>query len=79
MTPGGKWLAANAYQYGFIIRYPKDKTSLTGYAYEPWHLRYVGVDLATRINKTGQTLEQFFGLPTYPDYPVQSYELKSGN
>jgi len=77
-TAEGKWLAANAYKYGFIIRYQRGKTSLTGYAYEPWHVRYVGVDLAAEINKTDQTLEQFFGLPTYGDYPTQSYELKSG-
>lgn len=77
-TPEGKWLAANAYKYGFIIRYQKDKSNLTGYAYEPWHIRYVGVDLATAINKTGQTLEQFFGMTAYPSYPAQSYELKSG-
>ncbi len=77
-TPEGKWLSANAYKYGFIIRYPKDKISLTGYAYEPWHIRYVGLDLAAEINKTGQSLEQFFGLPAYPNYPAQPYNLKSG-
>jgi D-alanyl-D-alanine carboxypeptidase len=77
-TAEGKWLAANAYKYGFIVRYQKDKSNLTGYAYEPWHVRYVGNDLAAEINKTGQTLEQFFGLPAYPDYPVKPYELKSG-
>lgn len=77
-TPEGKWLAANAYKYGFIIRYQKDKSNLTGYAYEPWHIRYIGIDLATEINKTGQTLEQFFGMTAYPSYPAQSYELKSG-
>lgn len=73
----GKWLVANAHKYGFIIRYQKDKTNLTGYTYEPWHVRYVGVDLATQINKTGQTLEQFFDLPDYPDYPTASYQLKA--
>ena len=71
----GKWLADNAYKYGFIIRYQKDKTSLTGYDYEPWHLRYVGTDLAAEINKAGQTLEQFFALPAYTDYPAQMVEL----
>ncbi len=77
-TTEGKWLAANAYKYGFIIRYQKDKTSQTGYAYEPWHVRYIGLDLATELNKTGQTLEQFFGLPAYTDYPATSYQLKAG-
>ena len=77
--PEGQWLAANAYKYGFIIRYQKDKQSLTGYDYEPWHLRYIGQDLAAEINKFSQTLEQFFDLPTYPDYPTTSYQLKEGN
>ena len=78
-TPEGKWLAANGYKYGFIIRYQKDKTALTGYDYEPWHLRYIGVELAAEINKSGQTLEQFFGLPSYTDYPANGYQLKAGN
>jgi len=77
--PEGKWLAANAYKYGFIIRYQKDKQNLTGYEYEPWHIRYLGSDLAAELNKSGQTLEQFFGLPTYPDYPATTYQLKTGN
>lgn len=77
-TAEGKWLAANAYKYGFIIRYQKDKQNLTGYDYEPWHIRFVGIGLAAEISKTGQTLEQFFGLPTYSGYPNTSYELKIG-
>lgn len=67
-TPGGMWLAAHAHEYGFIIRYVKDKTPLTGYQFEPWHLRYVGTDLAAEIKKTGQTLEEFFSLPAAPGY-----------
>lgn len=68
-TPEGQWLAANAYKYGFVIRYAKDKTDITGYVYEPWHLRYVGVDLATEMHRTGvQTLEEFFSLPPAPVY-----------
>jgi len=68
-TPQGKWLAANAYRFGFILRYPQGKTSITGYDYEPWHFRYVGVELATEMHDTGyQTLEEFFGLPAAPDY-----------
>lgn len=62
-TPGGKWLLNNSYKYGFIVRYQKGKENLTGYQYEPWHIRYLGVDLATSVYKSGQTLEQFFGLP----------------
>lgn len=68
-TTAGKWLAANAYKYGFIVRYPDGLTNITGYEYEPWHVRYIGVDLATEMHKQGiQTLEQFFGLPSAPDY-----------
>jgi D-alanyl-D-alanine carboxypeptidase len=67
--PAGKWLAANAYKYGFIIRYPKDKTAVTGYEYEPWHIRYVGVDLATEMhNQNVETMEEFFGTGAAPDY-----------
>jgi len=61
-TVGGKWLAQNSWKYGFIIRYERDTTSTTGYQYEPWHLRYVGVQLATSYSKTGmKTLEDFWG------------------
>lgn len=68
-TAQGKWVAANAYKYGFIIRYPQGKQSVTGYRYEPWHIRYVGVELATEMkNKGVQTLEEFFGLPPAPTY-----------
>lgn len=59
----GKWLAANAHKYGFIIRYPDNKEKVTGYMYEPWHFRYVGVDLATEMKtKNIATLEEFFEL-----------------
>jgi len=68
-TPEGKWLVANAYKFGFIIRYPENLNAITGYIYEPWHVRYVGVDLATEMHKQGVlTLEQFFGLPAAPAY-----------
>ncbi|MCU1483088.1 MAG: D-alanyl-D-alanine carboxypeptidase family protein [Subtercola sp.] len=68
-TDAGRWLAANAYRFGYILRYPADKTAVTGYEYEPWHFRYVGVDLATEMHNTGvETLEEFFGLPPAPDY-----------
>lgn len=76
-TPEGKWLAGNCYKYGFVIRYPKDAQNLTGYEYEPWHVRYVGQPLAAQIHQTGQTLEQFFNLPIYADYPTQSLTLKT--
>lgn len=75
-TAEGRWLAANCYDFGFIIRYPKDKDTITGYEYEPWHLRYVGSDLSAQIKNTHQTLEQFFGLPIYSSYSSNSITLK---
>lgn len=69
-TPQGVWLAANAWRFGFVIRYPEGKQSITGYVYEPWHVRYVGTALSTEMHNTGvETLEEFFGLPPAPDYP----------
>ncbi|HMH58829.1 MAG TPA: M15 family metallopeptidase [Galbitalea sp.] len=68
-TPQGEWLAANAYRFGYLLRYPADKTPITGYEYEPWHFRYIGIPLATEMHKEGvETLEEFFGLPAAPDY-----------
>lgn len=65
----GKWVATNAYKYGFIVRYPQGLTDTTGYDYEPWHLRYVGIDLATEMQHAGVlTMEDFFGLPAAPEY-----------
>jgi D-alanyl-D-alanine carboxypeptidase len=59
-TEEGKWVAENAHRYGFIIRYPKGKEDITGYAYEPWHIRYLGVELAEKIYESGLTLEEYF-------------------
>lgn len=58
-TDGGKWLQAHAREYGFIIRYPEGKQAITQIDYEPWHLRYVGVETATYIEKHQLTLEEF--------------------
>ncbi|WP_404460485.1 D-alanyl-D-alanine carboxypeptidase family protein [Sutcliffiella horikoshii] len=60
-TAEGKWLAENAHHYGFILRYPKGKTNITGYAFEPWHFRYVGVEIAGEIYAKGLTLEEYMG------------------
>ncbi|CAG9621334.1 hypothetical protein BACCIP111883_02106 [Sutcliffiella rhizosphaerae] len=60
-TAEGKWLAENAHHYGFILRYPKGKTDITGYAFEPWHFRYVGIDMATEIFTKDITLEEHMG------------------
>ena len=63
-TDQAKWINDNCYKYGLIIRYPKGKTDETGYMYESWHLRYVGVDLATKLYNNGNwiTLEDYFGI-----------------
>lgn len=61
-TNEGKWLAANAHKYGFILRYPKGKETITGYQYEPWHFRYVGVDAAQTIFEKNITLEEYFDI-----------------
>lgn len=58
-TEAGKWLAEHGCEYGFIVRYPEGKEYVTGIDYEPWHLRYVGVEAATIITREGITLEEF--------------------
>ena len=55
-------VAKNAHKFGFIVRYPAGKTRVTGYAYEPWHLRHVGVGVATHLKKTGLTLDEYLGV-----------------
>ena len=61
-TAEGKWLAAHCTEYGFIIRYPKDKEDVTGYLYEPWHVRYLGIDTAKAVADSGLTLEEYLGI-----------------
>lgn len=56
---GNRWLAAHAHEYGFILRYPKDKEEITGILYEPWHFRYVGRETAAFLFEQGWTLEEF--------------------
>ena len=58
-TDDFQWLAQNAHRFGFILRYPKGKTDITGYIYEPWHFRYVGREAATEIYYRGITLEEY--------------------
>ncbi|MCZ0702056.1 LAS superfamily LD-carboxypeptidase LdcB [Natronobacillus azotifigens] len=60
-TSEGSWVAEHAHLHGFILRYPDGKTDITGYAYEPWHFRYVGEELATEIYEKDLTLEEYFG------------------
>ncbi|RJE88440.1 D-alanyl-D-alanine carboxypeptidase family protein [Paenibacillus sp. 1011MAR3C5] len=58
-TDEGRWLAEHAHQYGFIIRYPEGQEGITGYIYEPWHIRYLGVELATKVFDSGLTYEEY--------------------
>lgn len=70
-TAEGKWIAEVCYKYGFVIRYPKEKEDITGYKYEPWHLRYLGKDLAAKLYNNGNpiTLEEYFGITS--EYPSE--------
>lgn len=58
-TDEGKWISEHAHEFGFIVRYPKDGEAITGYVYEPWHLRFLGVDMATAVYQSGLSYEEF--------------------
>ncbi|GGA42582.1 M15 family metallopeptidase [Paenibacillus physcomitrellae] len=59
-TPEAEWIAKHAAEYGFILRYPEGKEDITGYKYEPWHIRYVGKDIAQEVTERGITLEEYY-------------------
>ena len=61
-TTEGAWVKEHAHEYGFIVRYEQGKESITTYQYEPWHLRYVGTELAIELKNSNLTMEEFFGL-----------------
>lgn len=61
-TEEAQWIEENCHYYGFILRYPQGKTDYTGYIYEPWHIRYVGVDIAMKIHNSGLCLEEYYGI-----------------
>ena len=61
-TPESDWVKENCYKYGFIIRYPKGKEDITGYKYEPWHVRYLGEETAEKVYNSGLTLEEYLGI-----------------
>lgn len=61
-TAEGKWVAEHCVEYGFIIRYPKDKESITGFIYEPWHIRYLGEETAKKVYNSGMCLEEYLGI-----------------
>lgn len=61
-TAEGKWVAEHCAEYGFIIRYPKDKESVTGFIYEPWHIRYLGEEIAQKVYSSGLCLEEYLNI-----------------
>lgn len=61
-TPEALWVNEHCHEYGFIVRYQKGKEDITGYQYEPWHVRYLGVDVATDVYNSGLTLEEYLGI-----------------
>lgn len=68
-TKAGKWLAANSWKFGFVIRYEEGTEPITGYTYEPWHLRFVGLEVAKKYHEEGyHTLEEFWGFPSAQYY-----------
>ena len=71
-TPEYQWLQENAANYGFILRYPSGKESVTGFDYEPWHYRYVGVDQAQKIKASGLTLEEYLAQPNPTGIPGEA-------
>lgn len=67
-TPEGIWIKHNSHKYGFIIRYQREWKYITGYTYEPWHLRYIGTEISNKLYAANMPLEQYFGLPAAPEY-----------
>ena len=71
-TQEGKWVAANAHYYGYIVRYPEGKAKITGYAYEPWHIRYVGRGLANYLYQNNLTLEEYYNYTPNPGFDFEA-------
>ena len=69
-----KWMQDNAYKYGFILRFPKDKTNITGYQYESWHYRYVGTKIAKYIHENDITLEEYYAMFIEPKYKSKFHQ-----
>ena len=74
-TKEGTWLAEHCAEYGFVVRYPKGKEGITGIIYEPWHLRYVGVEAARYMTDSGLTLEEFWD--QWDEYREGAWEAES--
>lgn len=82
-TKEGLWVKDNAHKYGFIIRYPKNKEAITGYIYEPWHIRYVGTDLSTYLYDNDLTLEELdsccLATPDFSSVIATPYAMQAGS
>ena len=77
-TKAGKWISENSWRFGFVIRYKLGTEAITGYSYEPWHLRYVGLEVAKLYSESGMnTLEEFWGLSPAPNYLPEIAESTS--
>ena len=72
-SPAFKWMVKNAENYGFILRYPEDKTDITGIMYESWHWRFVGINTAKEINSLGLTLEEYLEEKSSQKQPINVY------
>ncbi len=68
-TAAGIFVAEHCAEYGFILRYPSGKENFTGFMYEPWHIRYIGVELATAVTESGLSLEEYLGITS--EYPAE--------
>lgn len=67
-TAEGQWVAEHCWEYGFILRYPADKVDITGYMYEPWHIRYLGRSAASAVYHSGLCLEEYLGIDSVYNY-----------
>ena len=67
-TAEGQWVSEHCWEYGFILRYPADKVDITGYMYEPWHIRYLGRDTAKAVYESGLCLEEYLGVDSVYQY-----------
>ena len=70
-SPEAIWLFNNAHRFGYILRYPKGKSDITGYSYEPWHFRFVGTELATELYNKQITLEEYYNLKQSQNPPMK--------
>lgn len=77
-TPASKWMAKNCAPYGFVLRYPKGKEQITGVMYEPWHFRYVGVELAKYLTDNDLTLEEFYEQLSYATTKAEIQNIMDG-